>query len=86
MLGGWALPPLHPPCWPAVGRRGVWSASEFGRLILIMIIIIINGNNHEDNNKLMLGGGALPPAPPLLAGRWPAERLERFAKIVGCNE
>ena len=21
MLGGGALPPLHPPCWPAVGRR-----------------------------------------------------------------
>ena len=23
--------------------------------------------------------GRCPPAPPLLAGRWPAERLERFA-------
>jgi len=27
-------------------------------------------------------GGAAPPAPPLLAGRWPAESLERFAFSV----
>ena len=31
MLGGGALPPLHPPYWPAVGRReilerfAIWS-------------------------------------------------------------
>ena len=62
MLGGQALPPLH-PCWPP---EICWPAENVGR------------------------GGAAPPAPLLLAGRWPAESLERFAisvviMDVGCK-
>ena len=37
-----------------------------------------NNNNNHDNDRIMLGGGA---APPLLAGRWPAERLNRLADV-----
>ena len=77
MLGRGALPPLHPPCWPAVGRRRVSSASPFGHLILIMIMIIMN-----NNDRIMLGGGALPfPAPLLLAALRPAGNLERLHEI-----
>ena len=33
MLGGGALPPLHPPYWPAVGRREILE-----RLIMIIML------------------------------------------------
>ena len=47
MLSGGALPPLHPTCWPAFGRREISGASPFGRLVLIMIIIIVNNNREK---------------------------------------
>ena len=50
MLGGVALPPLHPPCWPAVGRREISSASPFGRLL----------NHHWAKKGLKRGGDGVP--------------------------
>ena len=60
MLGGGALPPLHPPYWPAVGRREILER---------FAIRSPNLNNDNNNNGR---GGAAPPAPPLLAGLRPA--------------
>ena len=84
-LGGGRCPPRTPPAGRPLAGGEASSASPFSRLILIMIIIIID-NNDDNNNDNVGRGGAAPPAPPLLAGRWPAESLERFAEIFGCNE
>ena len=56
-MGGEALPPLHPPCWPAVGQR-----RGFERFA------IRSPNNNNNNNNDFGRGGAAPPHPPY----WPA--------------
>ena len=74
ILGGGALPPLHPPYWPAFGWREISGALPFSRLILMIIVIIIIIIIIILIILIMiLGGGAPPPpTPPLLAGLRPA--------------
>ena len=74
MLGGGALPPLHPPYWPADGRRRGSSASPFqslssyhwagGRCLpdppFAPAYRPVIGSIMEKG----LRGGALPPDPP----------------------
>ena len=42
MLGGGALPPLHPPCWPAVGRRE--NIGSGGLLPTLVVSCVVSQN------------------------------------------
>ena len=61
-MGGGALPPLHPPYWPAFGRREILERLD------LSVALMDDGS----------GGAPAPPHPPYWPAFGRREILERF--------